>query len=419
MDFNALTKTLSNFISVFSLGYSNLWASTLWLWTTLLAIEIVLFGIYYAFGAKNFIDAFWKVLFIGFWWWIVNAFPAITSLMMNSFVAWGNTAGGGGAMDLLDPSAIAARGVVAAKPIADAMGTADMFDVGRKILLAVLWLVVLLVFFIIAIQVFITVLEFYLVVAISSVLLPFGLLKKTKFLAEKVIGGVISFGVKLMVLSFLLTVAGPLLATASLPADPTYNDIMALILTVGALALLVWNAPGIAAGLLAGAPSLTAGTAVQGAAVGAMGGAAAVSAGLAATRAAASLGGAGARGAAGIAGGVRAGSVLGSATQTGSTASRIAGGVSGAVMGGASALTQSARGSVAKITSKATSGLRDSYMNGGRAAVGLAPRSTTTGASSAPSAKPAWAANAARRASAMAHLSSEARPGGSGPAVKL
>ena len=124
MEFNTLTATLNNFLAIFSLGYHNLWASTLWLFVTLLAIEIVLFGIYYAFGAKNFVDAFWKVIFIGFWWWVVNAFPALTSMVMNSFVAWGNTAGGGGPMDILDPSAIAAQGMTAAEPITDAMKNA-------------------------------------------------------------------------------------------------------------------------------------------------------------------------------------------------------------------------------------------------------------------------------------------------------
>ncbi|MCP4424160.1 MAG: conjugal transfer protein TrbL, partial [Chloroflexi bacterium] len=315
----------------------------LWLFVTLLAIEIVLFGIYYAFGAKNFVDAFWKVIFIGFWWWVVNAFPALTTMMLNSFVAWGNTAGGGGPVNILDPSAIAAQGMAAAEPITLAMENAGSLQVGRKLLLALLWLVVLLIFFIIAIQIFITVLEFYLVVALSSILLPFALLNKTKFLAEKAIGGVISFGIKLMVLAFLMTVAQPILALAVLPADPSYNQIMALVLTVGALGILVWNVPGIAAGMLAGSPSLTAGTAVQAAAIGAVGGGAAVAGGLAATRAAAALGGSAARGAANLGGGVRAGAALSSTFQTGGTGARVAGGVAGGIRGGASALTQSIR----------------------------------------------------------------------------
>ncbi len=419
MEFNTLTTTLNNFLTVFSLGYSNLWASTQWLFVTLLSIEIVLFGLYYAFGAKNYVDAFWKVLFIGFWWWVVNAFPTFTTMLLDSFVAWGNTAGGGGPGNILDPSAIATQGMAAARPITDALDALSDFDVGGKLLYALLWLIVLLIFFIIAIQIFITVLEFYLVVALSSILLPFALLDKTKFLAEKAIGGVISFGIKLMVLSFLMTAAQPILALAVLPADPTYNQIMALILTVGALAMLVWNAPGIAMGLLAGSPSLTAGTAFQAAAVGAIGGGAAVAGGLAATRAAASLGGGAARGAARLAGGVSAGAALSSALQTGGAASRLAGAVGGGLHGGGSALTQSIRGGISSMTAGATSAMKSSYQSGGRAALGLPARTTTTAATSATTAKPSWAAGAASRAATVARLAGEARPGGGGPSFTL
>ena len=58
----------------------------------------------------------------------------------------------------------------------------------------------LVAFFMLAIQVFITYLEFYLVAALSLVLVPFGVFKHTAFIAERAFGSVVSFGVKLMVL---------------------------------------------------------------------------------------------------------------------------------------------------------------------------------------------------------------------------
>jgi type IV secretion system protein TrbL len=64
---------------------------------------------------------------------------------------------------------------------------------------------------------------------------------------------------------------------------------------VGAIGFLAWNAPGIAAGLIAGSPSLSAGTAVQNTVAGGFM-AAGAAAGLAnATRAAASMTGGAAR----------------------------------------------------------------------------------------------------------------------------
>jgi type IV secretion system protein TrbL len=115
-------------------------------------------------------------------------------------------------------------------------------QIGQKIIISILYLIVMAIFLLIAIQVFITVLEFYLIVAIVSIFLPFGLMKHTKFLAEKSIGAVIASGIKMMVLSFILSVSGPVILAATLTATATLNEIFSLILTVGAIGFLAWNA---------------------------------------------------------------------------------------------------------------------------------------------------------------------------------
>jgi type IV secretion system protein TrbL len=60
-----------------------------------------------------------------------------------------------------------------------------------------------------AIQVFLSVLEYYLITAVAGILVPLGLLPQTKFLAEKAIGAVVSPGIKLMVLAFIVAVTNP------------------------------------------------------------------------------------------------------------------------------------------------------------------------------------------------------------------
>ena len=102
MDFTTLTQTLNNFLSVFSLGYGNLLPSTLWLFGTLLSIEIVLFGIWYAFGAENIVGAMKKILFVGFWFWIVTSFPTLVNHLVDSLIQAGQLAAGGN--DCLIPS---------------------------------------------------------------------------------------------------------------------------------------------------------------------------------------------------------------------------------------------------------------------------------------------------------------------------
>jgi len=138
----------------------------------------------------------------------------------------------------------------------------------------------LVAFFMLAIQVFITYLEFYLVAALSLVLVPFGVFKHTAFIAERAFGSVVSFGVKLMVLSFIIAAAQPVLAGITVPAVPTLQQAYMVLLAALAIAFLAWHAPGIAAGMISGGPSLTAGSAagfVASSTLGALAGAAVAS----------------------------------------------------------------------------------------------------------------------------------------------
>src|SRR3546814_1642273 len=54
------------------------------------------------------------------------------------------------------------------------------------------WVLVLLAFFILAIQLFVTLIEFKLTTLAGFVLIPFGLFGKSAFMAERVLGNVIS-----------------------------------------------------------------------------------------------------------------------------------------------------------------------------------------------------------------------------------
>ena len=68
----------------------------------------------------------------------------------------------------------------------------------------------LLAFFILAIQLFITLIEFKLTTLAGFVLIPFGLFGKTAFAAERVLGNVISSGVKVLVLAVIVGIGSTL-----------------------------------------------------------------------------------------------------------------------------------------------------------------------------------------------------------------
>ena len=85
------------------------------------------------------------------------------------------------------------------------MGFVSFFEnFVQIVVLLIAWLIVLIAFFILAVQLFVTLIEFKLTTLAGFVLVPFGLFSKTAFLAERVLGNVISSGVKVLVLAVIV-----------------------------------------------------------------------------------------------------------------------------------------------------------------------------------------------------------------------
>jgi len=215
----------------------------------------------------------------------------------------------------LRPGKIAQVGLDAGRPILDSisglMGYVSFFE--NFIQIAVLlfaWIVVLLAFFILAIQLFITLIEFKLTTLAGFVLIPFGLFGKTAFAAERVLGNVISSGVKVLVLAVIVGIGSTLFSqfTAGFGGNqPSIDNAMALVLgalSLSASASLTRDCHGI----VSGGPQLGAGAAV-GTAL-AAGGAVVAGAGLAA-------------GGVGLAGGALVGGARGAAAIAGGAAKRL------------------------------------------------------------------------------------------------
>ena len=113
-------------------------------------------------------------------------------------------------------------------------------------------------------QLFITIIEFKLTTLAGFVLVPFALWNKTAFLAERVLGNVVSSGVKVMVLAVIIAIGANFFAsfTSALTAhDPALVDAMSLVLASLALLGIGIYGPTIAGALVSGGPQLGAGAA--------------------------------------------------------------------------------------------------------------------------------------------------------------
>ncbi|RNA64502.1 P-type conjugative transfer protein TrbL [Prosthecochloris sp. ZM_2] len=387
MNSEILNNTLNSFLTAFSAGWTNIQPTINWLVGTMLVIEFVLLGFWWALsGGAQLVVIMKKLLYLGFWMWVVTNFPFLAKSFVFSLAKSGEIAGGapGNQNILLDPSGIINLGFEFTAPLAKAIGEQG-WDIADGLTYAIMWLLSILAFVIMAWQMFYAVLEFYLVLTLVGILLPFGFFEPTKFLAEKSIGSVISSGVKLMVLSFIVAVSTTILRGMTIPADiPSLETGITLVMVAGGIAFLAWNAPNVASGLLSGSPSLSAQTAVQTAGTAAAIGAAGASGVMAATRAAASA----------VGGSIRMASAAKTGAQIGSGTAKMAGagpvgraaaGVGGAGMAVGKSIWNRTGGKVADfVRGHYAGGAKDAFRaTGGRL------RSSGEGRSS--TAKPRWA----------------------------
>lgn len=265
---------IDRFLNVFNLyidnGFGLLGGEVGYLTATLIAIDITLAGLLWAWGDSEDIFAKFirKVLYIGAFAFILNNFADLSSIILRSFAGLGLTATGTGltAGELLRPGALAATGIDAARPLLDRMndlsGFPDVFTNLVTILVLFLsWLIVILSFFILAIQLFVTLIEFKLTTLAGFVLVPFALWNKTAFLAEKVLGNVVSAGIKVLVLAVIVGIGTQIFGEFTAPPVGEFNINHALAIALASLAMLFLGmfGPAIATGLVSGAPQLGAG----------------------------------------------------------------------------------------------------------------------------------------------------------------
>ena len=376
---SVIDQFLQTFTRFIESGFGLLQGDVNYLSTTLIVIDITLAGIFWAMSENTNVIAqlLRKVLYVGFFAFIITNFAVLSNVVFDSFVGLGLRAGGSSltAADIMRPGFVANTGFTAAAPllteIGELTGPVGFFVHFVTIfILGVSWIIVVFAFFLLAIQLFITIIEFKLTALVGFVLVPFALWNKTTFLAERVLGNVITSGVKLMVLTVIVAIGSTLFA--GLSANLASGDIrvvQALSTVLGALSVFGLGifGPGIASGLISGAPQLGAG-----AAIGAVGGAAAGAAvGLGAAK--------GAAGAASSA--VKAGASLAGGAGTAFSMAKAAagkGGLAGAAAG-AKGVAQAGGDVAQKAAMKPINAVKDAAKQGGAKAFQAIGGSSTKG----------------------------------------
>ena len=420
-DTGVIDQFLTVFIQYIDSGFGLLGGEVGFLSTTLIVIDVTIAALFWAWGTDEDVlqRLIKKTLYIGTFAFIIGNFSNLAGIMLQSFAGLGLQASGSGMAigDFMRPGVVAATGLDAGQPLLDAtadlVGPVGLFTNFVQILILLIsWLIVVIAFFVLAIQVFVTIIEFKLVTLAGFVLLPFAFFGRTAFMAERVLGHIISSGIKVLVLA-VITGIGTTLFTqfinAGLGVEPDIQQVMAIALAALTLLGLGIFGPSIANGIVSGGPQLGAGAA----------------AGTAIAAGATIAGGiAGAKLAAGAAGSAMAGAATGGARAAGGASGAYAAGAAGktgraAAASGLANVAKSAASSAASPLRRAADSLKANYAAG---KAGTPANAAATGAADGP---PAWA-TAMKRRQAMtqgANMAShtlkggDSHGGGSGPDI--
>src|SRR6202167_3258230 len=213
-----------------------------------------------------------KIVYIGMFAWIIQNWQSLTDKLASSFMDLGLKAGGfdGASYYTSQPGHIAYLGYTTAQPLMDQIarltGPVAFFkNIVEIIFLFLAVCAIVAAFCIITIQVVVAVLTFKFGSLAAFVLVPFAVLSKTAFIAERPLGWVVGSGVRLMVLTLVLGVGNNIFQELKVPAGQTVTTYQACCIALAALLLMALSlvASRLATDLIIGGPTLGVGTAIN------------------------------------------------------------------------------------------------------------------------------------------------------------
>ena len=270
---DVLDNILAAFSNAITAALPFLQGDVGFLFQTFLVITIIFTGVAYAFGDQGVGLHFLlkKILLIGFALFLVTNWLDLTNIIVNSFGLLGLRAGGASGTtlttaDFFSPSAIVNLGFGLASAIFDQINVGSSlfsFNLADLAVGLVAGFTIGLAFIIIALQVFLALIEFKIVTLGGFLLLPFAILDRTTSLAERALGFVLSAGLKIFALAIVVSFAFAIIPTLELSEELTLVEAFTVIGTALTFLLLSIKAPGLATSLVTGGPSLGVGAAAQ------------------------------------------------------------------------------------------------------------------------------------------------------------
>jgi type IV secretion system protein TrbL len=263
-DLGFLTALLKALIENFTLGTASLIPELMGLLTLLTILEVLIAGLWYLHSRDLDLGALaMKLAGITVLGWIITEWPRLIRVVLKTFVHFGLRAGGDtiSETDFTDPSNILWYGLSVAVTVTTHLGQYTGMDAvynAVEVLTSLpLGVVIMVLYFVLAVWIFVVLLEFYACTALAVTLLPFGAFRLTAFLAEKAFAYLAAAGIQVMALAFITASLLPVMVRLQGGLHPTFQDLALQLCGALTLCLMAWRVNRFAATLLQGAPQLT------------------------------------------------------------------------------------------------------------------------------------------------------------------
>ena len=266
-DPTVIDEFLLDYTLAINSGFGFIEGDIQFLASVMITISLVMAGLFWALKGEDVMVPFLKkVLLIGFFAFLINNWTDLMGVISNSFVDLGIKAGGNTISTdvFFSPAAIASMGMEFWKYFGQTMNqlTGPIAFFENIVPLSVLFLtgmIVLAAFFVMALQVFVTLVMFKLVTLAAFVLVPFGLLKHTNFMSERALGLVVSYGLKFLTLALIISIGYSVFNELQPIVPISISEAFSICLAALALMMLAMHAPAVASELITGGPQLGAG----------------------------------------------------------------------------------------------------------------------------------------------------------------
>ena len=274
--YNVIDTFLAAFLNAIDGGFGLISPDVMNVFSILIVITIGITAVFWALDENNTVVAglFRKTLLIGFFGWLLSDWNNLTKTIVLGFAQLGLKAGGSSmpvGSFITEPSKLVYMGMTLVTQMSvqlkDLSGPVGFFENFALILIiGAAAIGVIIAFVILAVQVFVLIIEFRLVTLAAFVLVPFGILKQTSFLADRALGYVVSSGCKVLAIAVIVSIGGKTFSTLTLAPIPSIESAVSVLIASVVLVMLALTVPSIAAALITGGPQLGAGAALAGAA---------------------------------------------------------------------------------------------------------------------------------------------------------